>query len=104
MNNGVDTQICVFNNDIQFHILLEHVQNQQKNMGSYRIILTQRGLCNDVFYDRTEQFCNIRNGYVKMSKHSQVMSFDMHVTQTDDHEDYGNVQHTMETLSLHIAK
>ena len=30
MNNGVDTQICVFNNDIQFHILLEHVQNQQK--------------------------------------------------------------------------
>ena len=39
-----------------------------------------------------------------MSKHSQVMSFDMHVTQTDDHEDYGNVQNTMETLSLHIAK
>ena len=85
--------------------LLEQVEIQQEpTMGNYRIMFTQRGSCNDVCYNEFREFDNARNGYVKLNKHNQVMSFEMHGIQIDDHTDYDNVQMSTETLTLDIAK
>ena len=42
--------------------------------GVYRIIVTRRGLCNDISYNEIGEFGNIHNGHVKLNKHSQVVS------------------------------
>ena len=49
-------------------------------------------------------FGNIYNGRVKMNKHNQVMSFEMHGVQIDENENYNDVQMSMDTLNLDVAK
>ena len=68
--------------------LLEVVKKKyEEERGDYRIIITQRGLCNTLFYDEITNFGNIHNGYVKMNKHNQVTSFKWHgITIYEDEE------------------
>ena len=63
----------------------------------YRTIVTQRGLCNDIFYNEIKEFGNIYNGRAKMNKHNQVMSFGMHGIQIDENEKCNDVQMNMKT-------
>ena len=46
-----------------------------KSVFQYRVITTQRGLCNLLFYDQMTRLGKIHNGYVKMNKHNQMMGF-----------------------------
>ena len=90
---------------MSFYGLLEHVKkNKEEQNGDYRIIMTQRGLCNTLFYDEITNFGNIHNGYVKLNKHNQVMSFKCHGITIDENENYDNVKLTMDTLNLDITK
>ena len=73
-------------------------------IGVCRIIVTQRGLCNDIFYNDIREFGNIYNGHLKMDKHNQVMSFETHGIQIYEHESYNGVQMNMDKLILDISK
>ena len=44
-----------------------HVEQNEAtitHMGNYRIVTSQRGLCNLLFYDQIPRLGNIHNGYV----------------------------------------
>ena len=101
--------------------LLGHVKNQReqahrpfhvepnedtiKPMGDYRIIITQKGSCNQQFFNEITQFGNIHNGYVKMDKHNQITSSRWHGAMTiDETENYDKIKLTMETLGSDITK
>ena len=60
--------VHVHYSDTAFYGLLEHVQTMS---GNRRIVLTEPGLCNAVFYDEIRNG-NIHNGKVKMDKNGQV--------------------------------
>ena len=101
--------------------LLEHVKNQReqahksyyveqnedtvKPMGRYRIMTTQRGVCNQLFYDEITQFGDIHNGYVTMNKHNQKTGFKwLDDITIEANETYDDVKLTMETLNSDITK
>ena len=76
IKKDVKTEIYVHVEDMCLYGLLEVVKKKyEEEQGDYRIIITQRGLCNTLFYDEITNFGNIHNGYVKMNKHNQVMGF-----------------------------
>lgn len=50
-----------------------------------------------MFYNEINEFDNIHNGYAKNNKHNQVI-------QIDEHENCNDVQMSMDTLNLDIAK
>ena len=121
VNNGTETQIYVHCEDMFIYGLLEHIKQQReqahmayhveqnedtiKRMGNYRIVTSQRGLCNLPFYDQITRLDNIHNGYVKMNKHNQKMGFKWQDDITiDEHESYNDVKITMDTLNLDITK
>ena len=56
----------------------------EEEQGDNRIIITQRGLCNALFYEEITHFGNIHNGYVKMNKHNQVTSSKWHGITIDE--------------------
>ena len=87
--------------------LLEHVKSkyEEDSQSKYRIIITQRGVCNQLFYDEITQFGNIHNGYVKMDKHNQITGFKWQDYVTiDDNENCDDVKLTMEKLNSYITK
>ena len=74
-------------------------------MGNYRIIVTQRGVCNQLFYDEITQFGNIHNGYVKMNEHNQITGLKwLDDITIDEKETYDDVKLTMEKLCSDITK
>ena len=84
------TQIYVHCEDMSIYGLLEHVKQNKENkhmwhtmlnrtkirtikhMGSYRIVTSQRGLCNSLLYDQITRLGNTHNGYVQINKHNQI--------------------------------
>ena len=46
---------------------LTNSEGVSDKIGVYRIIVTQRGWCNDIFYNGIREFGNIHNGHVKMN-------------------------------------
>ena len=101
--------------------LLEHVEQQRDqahmayhveqnedtitHMGNYRIVTSQRGLCNSLFYDQITRLGNIHNAYVKMNKPNQIMGFKWQYYITiDGHGRYNDIHITMDTLNLYITK
>ena len=85
-----------------------HVEQNEdtiKRMGNFRIVTSQRGLCNSLFYDQITRLANIHNGYIKMNRHNQIMSFKSQGYVTiDENERYNDIDITMDTLNLDITK
>ena len=101
----VKTEIYAHVEDMSLYGLLEFVKKKcEEEPGDYRIILTQRGSCNALFYEEITHLGNIHNGYVKMNKHNQVMGLKMHGITIDENESYDDIKITMDTLNLDIIK
>ena len=93
--------------------LLHHVKNQRDHVEqnedtvkpNYRIVITQRGVCNQLFYDEIIQFGNIHNGLVKMNKHNKITGFKWQDDITIyENETYYDVRLTVEKLNSYITK
>ena len=107
LSNGTEEQIYVYQEGMSIYGLLEHVKSkyEEDSQSKYRIIITQRGVCNQLFYDEITQFGNIHNGYVKMNKHNQITGFKWQDNITiDENETYDDVKLTMEKLNSDITK
>ncbi len=106
-SNGTEEQIYVFQEGMSIYGLLEHVKNkyEEDRESKYRIIITQRGVCNELFYEEITRLGNIHNGYVKMNKNNQITGFkwqdDIII---DENENYNDVKLTMEKLNSVIIK
>ena len=106
-SNGTEEQIYVFQEGMSIYGLLEHVKNkyEEDKESKYRIIITQRGVCNELFYEEITRFGNIHNGYVKMNKNNQITGFKWQDDITiDENENYNDVKLTMQELNADIIK
>ena len=96
----------VFLEGMSFHVLLEKVQNdmrQDTNHSHHRIIVTERGLCNIIFYDEIRRG-DIHNGKVRVTKNNQIVGFNMGGITIDENEHYNDTQATIETLKQDVNK
>ena len=69
----------------------------------YRTIVTQRGLCNDTFYNETKESDNIHNGHVKMNKQSKNEFWNAW-NATNENGNCNDVHMNVDTPSLDITK
>ena len=94
-------------NKEQTHMAHHVEQNEDtiKRMGNYRIVTSQRGLCNSLFRDQITRLGNFHNGYGKMNKHNQILGFKWQDDITiDEHGRYNDISITLDTLDLDITK
>ena len=83
--------VHVHHGDMAFYGLLEHVQTVS---GNRRIVLTEPGLCNTVFYEEIGKG-NIHNGKVKMNKTGQVTQFRLNGISIDENPHYNDIAMTI---------
>ena len=90
--------VHVHHRDMAFYGLLEHVQTIS---GNRRIVLTEPGLCNTVFYEEIRKG-NIHNGKVKIDKSGQVTQFRLNGILIDENPRYNDIAITIRELNSTI--
>ena len=71
-------------------------------IGEYRIMIAERGLCNEICYNEITVFCNVDNGYVKVNRHNQVIGFELYRPNASGGQDkpFTVIGLTKQTLTL----